>query len=192
MIFNNEEDDDRTDYFYGPDVPEKEKPEKKPEYKPDDPKYWEEEDRWEHLRPRRPFKLYLTLIAIVMVVAGAVVLWWYFFNPYVEEASQYGYVDQIEKRGVVFKTFEASIIPYKNIMDTTRTYDGDFIFSVPDDNIGAKLKQYQYSGVPVRVEYEIYHSSLPWRGDSQIIVINVDSIDPKVILPPDRNPLYNN
>lgn len=189
MIFNSEDDDDRTDYFDGPDVPEEKKPEKKPTYKPDDPMYWEEEDKWEHLRPRRPLKLYL-IIGLIAVVA-VVLLWWRYFNPYIEEASQYGYIDHVEKRGLVFKTFEATIIPYKNIMDSTRVYDGDFVFSVPDDEVGKQLRKFQDSGIPVRVNYEIYHATLPWRGDSKIVVTEVDSVDSNVILPPEFNPLHN-
>lgn len=191
MIFNSEDDDDRTDYFDGPDVPEEKKPEKKPTYKPDDPLYWEEEDKWEHLRPRRPLKLYLIIGLIAVAVVAVVLLWWRYFNPYIEEASQYGYIDHVEKRGVVFKTFEATIIPYKNIMDSTRVYDGDFVFSVPDDEVGKQLRKFQDSGIPVRVNYEIYHATLPWRGDSKIVVTEVDSVDSNVILPPEFNPLHN-
>ena len=191
MIFNNEEDDDRTDYFDGPDVPEVKKPEKKPTYKPEDPLYWEEEDKWEHLRPRRPLKLYMTTGLAAVLVVAIIMLWWRYFNPYVEEASQYGYIDHVEKRGMVFKTFEATIIPYKNIMDSTRVYDGDFVFSAANDEVGSKLKKYQRSGIPVRVEYEIYHAIVPWRGDSKTIVTEVDSVSPSVILPADVNPLVN-
>lgn len=187
MIFNNEEDDDRADYFDGPDIPEEQKPVKKPEYTPDNPLYWEEEHQWEHLRPHRPIRLYLIGGGIVIIVALCIFLWWRFFNPYVEEVCQYGYVDHIEKRGVVFKTYEGTIIPYKNVMDTTRAYTGDFYFSATD-KAGKDLRRFQQSGVPVRVEYKIYHATLPWRGDSKTVVTDVDSINPATILPPDRNP----
>lgn len=186
MRFNNEEDDDRADYFDGPDIPEEKKPEKKPEYTPDDPLYWEEEHRWEHLRPRRLIRLYFIGGGVVVAIIALILLWWRFFNPYVEEASQYGYIDHVEKRGVVFKTYEATLIPYKNIMDTTRVYDGDFTFSASSE-VGAKLRRFQHSGIPVKVEYKTYHATVPWRGDSKTVVTDIDSVDPAIILPPDRN-----
>ena len=51
-----------------------------------------------------------------------------------------------------------------------------------------KLRRMQYANLPVRVVYRRYHATLPWRGDSRIIVERVDSVDPSRILPPEFTP----
>ena len=73
-------------------------------------------------------------------------------------------------------------------MDTTRVYDKDFVFSTVNDTVAVTLRRMQYKNRPVRVEYEVYHAAVPWRGDTRYIVVRVDSVDPRTILPPDRQP----
>ena len=45
------------------------------------------------------------------------------------EACETGYVDRIEKSGQLLKSYEGVLLPYKNLMDTLRPYEGDFRFS---------------------------------------------------------------
>lgn len=90
----------------------------------------------------------------------------------------------------MFKTFEGVLLPYKSLMDTTRVYEGDFVFSTSDANIAATLKEMQFACKPVKVEYSIYHSRMPWRGCSHVIVTRVDSVNERDILPADRRPSY--
>lgn len=186
-MFENEEKNDFFDNA-GP-VEEPEKQPKKPVYKPDDPAYWdEEESEWEHLKPRSRWKIWvfsLLVVAILGLVAGC---WIRFFSPYIEDANQYGYVEHIEKRGTFFKTYEGVLIPYKELMDTTRIYNRDFIFSVEDEKTAATLKRAQLEARPVRVGYKQYHATVPWRGASKIVVTEADTVNPKQILPPEFAP----
>lgn len=186
------EDKEKEDYFENtPEVVEKPKEPKKPVYKPDDPRYYDErESDWEHLKPspyrHRKLIIYgVTLLIFFMVLLG---LYIYYFTPQVEEAETYGYVENVEKRGLVFKTYEGVILPYRSVMDTARVYDKDFVFSAKDEHIAAELKKKQQSGKPVRVEYVRYRTSLPWRGEEKTVVVNVDSVNPTKLLPPDRTP----
>lgn len=185
------DDNEKDDFFENSDVPEKKKEPKKPVYTPDDPRYWEEpEDVFEHLRPAPGShrRLWLWLAAIA-VAAG--LLWWGYvwtFHPYVRHSSQYGYIENIEKRGDIFNTYEGILLPYKNLMDSTRVYEGDFIFSTSDPGVAARLKEMQFANRPVRVIYNVYHSAMPWRGDTRIIVTRADSVHERDILPPDRQP----
>lgn len=184
MIFTPKDQED-NDFFDGPDLPDVQPEEKKPEPSPDSPDYWEEESEWEHLRPagRWRVRLYAALALIIVIVIG--VIYVRFFSPYIKEATQYGYVEHIEYRGDLFKTYEGVLIPYKELHDTTRVYNRDFSFSVANAKEAAKLKRMQVAGLPVRVEYKVYHSSLPWRGDEKVMVTKVDSVDPLTILPPE-------
>lgn len=174
------------------DIPKREKPPKKPRYPSDDPRYYEEESRWEHLKPvpyRRGPILWIigAAVATICVIVG---LYVYIFTPRVQQAVQYGYVDNVRKEGTVFHTFEGVLLPYKSLMDTVRPYEGDFVFTAKDDTVAAALLRRQRTGTPVRVEYKEYRFAFPWRGNSRVIVTGVDSVDPRVILPPDRRPEF--
>lgn len=189
---NEYKDDDNNDFFDGPDIPEPAKQPKKPVYQPDDPDYWEEESEWEHLRPDNRRKLWIWSGGILLLIALMLGIWLRFINPYITDASQVGYVEFIQKQGTVFKTFEGVLLPYKELLDTTRVYRRDFIFTAADEPTATKLKRAMIDGRPVRVSYKTYHAVLPWRGSSKILVTDVDSVDPKNILPPEYRPAIVN
>lgn len=191
MIFNdNKEDDDKEDFFEG-NHPEPEV--KKPEalkLTPDDPRYWtREESQWEHLQlPRRKNGIRLWGLVALVIIGLIVGLYIRYFSPYITEATQYGYIDSIEKRGSLFKTYEGVLIPYKELMDTTRIYDRNFVFSAADSHVAAQIKGYLKSGRPLKLEYKQYHATLPWRGASRIVVTAVDTVDASRLLPPEFAP----
>lgn len=186
MNFNDDKED-----FFDREIEHVEKPVKEPELSPDDPRYWEQpESEFEHLKPLTPVSHFSwKWVAAGAIVVVGVILFVYFryFSPYVEEATQYGYVEHIERRGTLFKTYEGVLIPYKEIKDTTRVYKQDFLFSA-EPKAAVTLHQMQHANKPVRVTYKRYHASVPWRGDSEIIVEQVDSVDPVMILPPEYLP----
>lgn len=190
LLGPTDDEKDGNDFFESdaqPEPPVKEP--KKPTYKPDDPAYWEEEEsEWEHLRPRPSIAPWLWAAGAVIVVALFVALWMRFFSPYVEEATQFGYVESIEKRGTFFKTYEGVLIPYKELMDTTRIYRRDFVFTAENESIAIMLKKAQIDARPIRVGYSRFHATVPWRGASKTVINSVDSADPAKILPPEFTP----
>lgn len=185
------DDNEKEDFFEETEVPEKVEETRKPVYKPDDPRYWEEpEDEFEHLRPsgRVNWKLW-AVVLICGIVSGLLwFAWLRCMHPYVQEATQSGYIEKIEKQGEVFMTFEGTLLPYKNLMDTTRAYDSDFEFSATDPSVAAEMVRMQTANLPVRVHYRRYHVGMPWRGATKVLVTSVDSVNPADILPPDRQP----
>ena len=188
-MFNNSEED-KEDLFDNerPDPQEHEEP-KKPSYKPDDPAYWEqEESEWDHLRRRSRVPMWLWILGVVILAGLVAGCWIRFFSPYIEDATQYGYVEGIEKRGMIFKTYEGTLIPYKELMDTTRIYNRDFVFSVADKKTAATMKEAMYNARPIRVNYKKYYATVPWRGASKIVVVAADTVDPRQILPPEFAP----
>lgn len=188
------EEDDRHDYFDGedlPDEPKEVKEVKKPRIRPEDPRYWDEpEPAFGHLRPGRSRRLWLWVGAAGLVLGLIIAGYIRWFAPYAINAVQYGYVDAIEERGLLFKSYEGVLLPYKNLMDTTRVYEGDFVFSTLDTPSAVLLRKMQYANRPVRVEYRKYRSTVPWRGDTRYLVVAVDTVDPATILPPDRQPKF--
>lgn len=191
MLFDSDDNDkfnEKNDFFDGPDIPEAPPAPKKKIYPPDDPAFWDEdESQWEHLKPNRPMRLSLWAFIAGACLLLSIVAWFCFFSPFVQEVAQYGYVENIRKQGTLFKTYEGVILPYKELNDTSRKYTGDFVFSVTDRELFRKLRDAQKEARPVRVEYKVYHYPLPWRGESNTVVIAVDSVDPARILPPEFN-----
>lgn len=184
------ENQESNDFFDGPDLPEPVKEPKKPAYKPEDPDYWEgDESEWEHLKPSRKTHVWLWVSLAVLVVALGVGMWLRYFSPYVEYATQYGYVEHLERRGTIFKTYEGVLLPYKALADTTRPYSRDFIFTASGKDVFKRLRIAQRECLPVCVEYKKYHATLPWRGASKIIVTNVDTVSPAKIMPPEYAPV---
>lgn len=189
MFNNNDEDDDKRDLFDNEKPAEDNTEEKKPHYKPEDPEYWEEdESEWDHLKRRSRVPFWLWILGALVVVGLVIGCWIRFFSPYVEDATQYGYVENIEKRGMIFKTYEGTLIPYKELMDTTRLYNRDFVFSVADQKTAANLKQALYDNKPIRISYKKYYATVPWRGASKIVVTSADTVDRATILPPEFAP----
>lgn len=177
-VFDNEREDDG-----------KEQEEKKPRYTPEQPEYWEqEESEWEHLKPRTRVPMWVWILGVAVILGLVAGCWIRFFSPHIEDATQYGYVENIEKRGMIFKTYEGTLIPYKELMDTTRIYNRDFVFSVDDPATATTLKEALYSNKPVRVGYKKYYATVPWRGASKIVVTSADTVDRSRILPPEFAP----
>ena len=191
-MFKNKEE--KEDFFEKtPEIVEKPKEPKKPVFQPDDPRYYDEdESEWEHLKPTPYRRRRLVIYSATLLIIVGFLVWGYvyFFTPSVRDAETYGYVENIEERGMVFTSYEGVLLPYRSVMDTARFYKGDFVFSVKDAHIAATLKKQQRTGRPVKVEYVKYRTRFPWRGDEKTIVIGVDTVDPKVLLPPDRTPEY--
>lgn len=192
MIFNNDTDprDSKPDYFDGEDLPETKK-ERRRHYSDDDPRYWEEEDEhgeWDHLRPLLRWKVWALIGSVVIVIALSSFVYIRYFRPFTKGAVQYGYVESIQPQGVIFKTFEGVMLPYRNLMDTLRLYNSDFVFTALNDSVAADLLRASSQNKPVKVEYTRYNATVPWRGDSRIVVTAVSPADPRLILPPDRLP----
>lgn len=178
-VFDNEREE----------VENKVEEEKKTRYKPEEPEYWEQEEtEWDHLKRHTRIPFWVWIVCGLIVVGLVVGCWIRFFSPYVEDATQYGYVEHIEKRGMIFKTYEGTLIPYKELMDTTRIYNRDFVFSVGDQKTASTLKQAMLDAKPIRVGYKKYYATVPWRGASKIVVTSADTVSPDKILPPEFAP----
>ncbi len=106
----------------------------------------------------------------IVIVALAATIYIRYFTPYVTDSRMTGYITNVERRGIFFKTFEGEMISETALTDTTRVYTRDFVFSIPDDSVARAMQSLQGSGRPVRVTYERFYGTLPWRGASTCIV----------------------
>ncbi|MCF0219792.1 MAG: hypothetical protein HUK14_08415 [Muribaculaceae bacterium] len=119
------------------------------------------------------FRKYLLIGAGVLFVALALTCWLRYFNPYVTDSRVTGFLTSVERRGIIFKTYEGEMISQQALTDTTRIYTRDFVFSVDNDSLAQALQDLQTTGKPVTLEYKRYHASVPWRGSSPIIVTGI-------------------
>lgn len=190
MDYYEDDDDKRPDYFEDDADTEEPVKTKKIKYSPEDPRYWTESSgRWDHITPSRPPRKAFVWAGIgVAALLFIALISTLYLSPCITGASQSGYVASIQcKRGMV-TSFEGVLLPYRDLMDTTKIYQRDFIFSVQDAKVAAELKRMMIAGKPVRVEYIQYRVRLPWKGESTVIVTSADSVDPSRLLPPDRQP----
>lgn len=160
---------------------------KAPKLDPEDPDYWigDEDSPLSGIMTGTSKKWIWQLgaaIAILILILGA---WLWFFRPYADSAVKYGYIKNMERRGSIIKTFEGTIIPYKELGDPNPLYFQEIGFSVESDSLAAVMKRMMLGCVPVRVEYEMYHTPLPWKGEERMIITKADTADPKKILPPE-------
>ena len=114
-------------------------------------------------RWRRP----LLIAAATVVAALGIAMWLRYFRPHTVETRASGYITNVERRGMLFRTFEGEMIREDRLTDTTRIYSRDFTFSVADDSLARLMQQYQSTGRRVTVVYKQYYGMVPWRGASR-------------------------
>lgn len=181
-----DEEEEDNDFFDSDDEPAPVKKPKAPKLDPEDPDYWiEEESPLSTIipKPRKTWKIWLG--AALGVLALIIFAWIWFLLPYSDNAVKYGYIKNMERRGSFIKTFEGTMIPYKELGDPNPLYFEQVKFSVESDSLAAVMKRMMLGCIPVRVEYETYHAPLPWKGDAKMIIVKADTADPKKILPPE-------
>ena len=106
-------------------------------------------------------------VLIKMAIVAILVLgvWGYFryFSPVVDSAVMDVYVENVQRRGVLFKTFEAQLTEK----------DQPVGVSIADETTFYALQEHQSSGQKIRVRYCKYVATLPWRGESEIVIVGI-------------------
>lgn len=181
--------DEEGDDFFNNDVDPDPIPKSKPKpvkLDPEDPDYWmDEESDMAHImpKPKKAWKWWFAgAVGVLLVILG---VWIWFFRPFVDGAVKYGYIKSMERRGSFVKTFEGVLIPYRELGDTTPTYFEEIRFSVDGDSLAARMKEMMLECIPVKLEYESYHTPLFWKGAETMIITKADSADVEKILPPE-------
>lgn len=125
----------------------------------------------ERPRRKRRKKGWIWFFLIVFLILAATVAVRYFV-PYVTESQTTGYVTLIEKRGIIFRTFEGEMVSESQLADKGHVYARDVYFSIPDEEMARRLQQYQGSGTPVTITCKRYFGTLPWRGASNNVMVS--------------------
>ena len=123
-------------------------------------------------RNRGCLRFWLWFFTIMAIILG-ITFYIRYLTPHTTDARITGYVTSVERRGIMFKTFEGEMISLTAIHDSTRIYQHDITFSIPNDSVARTLQRYQGTGQPVTVTLEKYYGTLPWRGASTTVAVAV-------------------
>ncbi len=166
-------DDNFNDYF------EKDQVEETPQPHVETPQERQDRELAEATIERRHDTLRLMLMAAIILMA-LLLCWWVwarYFHPSVEGRER-GYIMQVTSEGSLLKTIEGKMLSQR-LVDDTIAYEADVRFTIRDDSLVAKVKQYEGTGQRVVLYYKHYDGTLPWRGSSNIIATDIvpDSLD---------------
>src|SRR5512133_618074 len=119
-------------------------------------------------------KKYLKVIIFVLFLVAAGLFWWRHYFVF-GEGVKAGDLNYLVRKGYIFKTWEGRLIqtgfktPSPGAMQSN-----EFEFSIVNDSLATVLER--ASGKFVELRYKEYIASLPWRGMSKYVVIEVLNI----------------
>ena len=119
-------------------------------------------------------KKFLIIALIVLVLVGAGIFWWQHYFVF-GDGVKAGTLNYLVHKGYVFKTWEGKLIQSGfKAAEAGAFQSNEFQFSIADDKVAAALER--ASGKFVELRYKEYLHSLPWRGMSKYVVVEVLNI----------------
>lgn len=108
-------------------------------------------------------------LLLILLLIGALLGYWFFFNVY-SEGERKGTLIKITTKGNVFKTVEGEMwLSCRQMMNAEKFY-----FSITDKNLADSLQNLQDECV--QLSYKQYRRTLPWRGDSQYMIVGFERV----------------
>jgi hypothetical protein len=116
----------------------------------------------------------IKFVLILLLVFGALV-YWFCYNVY-SDGERTGLLTKLSRKGNVFKTYEGEMLIGNFQQAPNVMVPEKFYFSVKDKSIADSLMKMQ--GKQVSLSYYQYRRSLPWRGESEYIIIGINRVVP--------------
>ena len=111
----------------------------------------------------------IVIVSIIAIFFGW--FWWKFYFTY-SEGNRSGLLQKFSRKGNIFKTYEGELVLNGLTPAGTAPFSSEkFYFSVADETLGEKMKDYE--GKRVVLHYNQKNGTLPWRGDTEYIVDSV-------------------
>lgn len=126
---------------------------------------------------RHRFRNFMIWLLVFTIVAGAIAFYIRYYNPYAIDARESGIIMNVEKRGILFKTYEADVATQTSLHDTSTQYSRQN-FSFTNDSLAHIAQQFQQSGQTVELTYSRYFATLPWRGASVRVITDIKPYSP--------------
>lgn len=106
----------------------------------------------------------LFYIIIIIIFVGGGSTYWFYYNRY-GDGMREGILYSFQRKGNVFKTYEGVIIqPGLRPLRQGGLNTNEFYFSVDDPAVADSLLN--VTGMQVKVHFNTYRKTLPWRGDN--------------------------
>jgi hypothetical protein len=119
-------------------------------------------------------KKFIRITALILLAGGGLFIYWHFFWVF-GEGVKAGELNNVVKKGFIFKTYEGKLIQAGFAGSQAGTIQSnEFRFSVVDDSIANKLMT--NSGKLFELHYKEYMGTLPWRGTSAYVVDGILSM----------------
>lgn len=117
-------------------------------------------------------RILVKFLLISLVISGAIL--WICSWTY-SEGTRSGNLIKVSQKGVLFKTFEGEL----NLggVRMTEGLEGNiWSFTMLDEKLISRIKDYE--GKRVKVFYKERYKIMPWQGDTNYIVVNIEKLDP--------------
>jgi|SRR6516162_6594948 hypothetical protein len=111
-------------------------------------------------------------IAGIVIVVGLIIFIYYHYFWVFGEGVKAGQLNNFEKKGYVFKTYEGKLIQTGLKGGSAGTIQSnEFRFSVENEDVANKLMS--NSGKDFELHYKEYQGALPWRGATIYVVDSI-------------------
>lgn len=124
------------------------------------------------------FKKILTWFIVIVIVGLSAFCYFRFFYVF-SEGVKTGELNQISRKGYIFKTYEGVMILTgygTGNKDAQGVQSKEFTFSVDDKEVAEELTA--LTGQRVTLHYKKYFGKLPWRGYQTSIVDAIENAKP--------------
>jgi hypothetical protein len=118
------------------------------------------------------FKKFVRWFTFILLVVLLLFGYWKYYYTY-SDGYRSGLLQKLSHKGNVFKTYEGELVQ-RSIVSTGNVgiASEKFYFSVASDSVAKSMQNFE--GKNVRVHYLQKNGTLPWRGESEYIVDNVE------------------
>ena len=118
------------------------------------------------------FKKFMRWFIFILLLGFAAFAYWKYFFTY-SDGNRTGLLQKLSHKGTIFKTYEGELV-LSSISSTAGVAlaSEKFYFSVADKTVATKMESFE--GKKVKVHYLQKNGKLPWRGESEYIVDDVE------------------
>jgi len=118
--------------------------------------------------PKNRFRKFMWRFTGLSVLLIAFLVYWFYYNAK-SDGTRTVYLVKISRKGNLFKTYEGEALVSIGANPQTSITTEKFIYSVTSKALYDSLTRYE--GQKMTLKYRQYRRTLPWRGDSQYIVV---------------------
>jgi hypothetical protein len=121
------------------------------------------------------FRNFMIKFILILLLACSGLVYWFCYNVY-SDGERTGLLTKLSRKGNVFKTYEGEMLIGNFQQAPNVMVPEKFNFSVKDQALADSLMKMQ--GKSVSLSYYQYRRSLPWRGESDYIIIGINRVTP--------------